>query len=97
MSGRPDKKSSSDDPVDIQAVYEPAGYWLQTRINPEERREQNAQLRYGDSKLILPHGRCRDGEIAAIYIVDEGGDSSKTRTAENLPLSPLRSGSLGLA
>jgi len=64
------------DPVYVQAIYEPSGHDLETRIGPEECRKQNAQLRCRDAKLILQHRSC-DGEIATIYIVDEDGDSQQ--------------------
>jgi len=38
-SGRsgPDKNPPAMTQLTFKAVYEPAGYWLQTRIGPEER------------------------------------------------------------
>src|SRR5215469_1666683 len=80
---RPEKESPGDDPVDVQAVYKPAGYGLQTCIGPEERREKNTQLRCRNAKLILNHG-SGDGEIATIHIVDEDGDSQQNENCRQL-------------
>src|SRR6516225_9295863 len=41
-----------------------------TRVGPEKGGEQNAQLRCGNTELVLQQ-RCSDGQTAAIHIVDE--------------------------
>src|SRR5450755_2556302 len=85
---RPEEEASGDDPVDVHSVYQPAGYGLQTRVSPEERREQNSQLRCRDSQLVLQH-RSSDREIATIYIVYEDGDSEQDENRRELARESL--------
>jgi hypothetical protein len=49
---------------------------LQTRVSPEKRGEQNAELRCGNAEFVFQEGRG-DGEISTVHIVDEDGDGEE--------------------
>src|ERR1039457_2869525 len=82
------KKPPAMTQFDVHSVYQPAGYGLQTRVRPEECREQNSQLRCRDSQLVLQH-RSSDREIATIYIVYEDGDSEQDENRRELARESL--------
>src|ERR1035438_8229037 len=68
--GRPEKESAGEYPGDGPTVHQPACPGVQTRVGPEKRGEQNAQLRGGNAKLVFQHG-SGDGEIPAIHVIDK--------------------------
>ncbi len=67
---RPHQKAKRHHAVRAPAIDEEAHDKLQRRVGPEERREQNAELRCVRAPFNLQQGRSQR-EIAAIHIIDK--------------------------
>lgn len=50
---RPDKEPGRENPINIQVIREPARNEHERSVRPEKRREQNTDLRGGESKLVF--------------------------------------------
>jgi hypothetical protein len=75
---RPQEKAESQDPVHVEAIHQPAGNGLEHGVGPEESRKQKSELRGGEAKFVF-EGRRRDGEIAAVNVVDEHRDPEQEK------------------
>src|ERR1700693_4953679 len=77
---RPQEEARREHPLHIETVNQPAGKKLAAGVGPEERREQDAELRRRDPEFILEQ-RSRNRKVAAIDVVDEDGEEEQHQHA----------------
>ena len=68
--GRPHEEADGEYPLHVEAVHQPSGRNLHTAVGPKKCREQRAQLQIRDAEFVFDQVG-RDGEIAAVDVVDE--------------------------
>jgi len=78
---RPKREAGSEDEVDVETIHQPSGNQLGEAVGPEESGEEEAEARGGEGEFILEK-RCGDGEIAAVDVVDEDGNSQEDKGDE---------------
>ena len=76
VAAEPEEKASGEDEVDVEAIDQPAGDELEAAVGPEKSGEEHAELDGRDAELVLEHGGG-DGEIAAVEVIEEGGEGEK--------------------